>query len=393
MEQRKQEAKKPQQKRFELVATTLQGMEDVLARELSRIGGNNIRVTKRAVRFSADQDLLYKSNLQLRTALRILKPIKKFKAADEDEFYEGVKAINWPLIFDVDKTIIVRAATSGPIFTNSHYVSLKCKDAVADRFREHCGDRPSVDNRDPEIVIHVKIWNEEVTISLDSSGTPLNKRGYRQPEAQAPLNECLAAGMLLLAGYEGKRNLVDGMSGSGTLAIEAALIANNIGPGLLRDSFSCMHWKDFNEDLFQIIHQATVNRIKQNHLKIIGLEKEFRTISLAREAALSAGVEDMLEFRLGDFFEEEGLPLPAMLVLNPPYGERIRPKNIEELYKKIGDKMKNDYSGYSVWILSANIEALHNVHLRTFDTHNLMNGNLPCKYSGYKMYAGTKTSN
>jgi len=373
-----------------MVATTLQGLEDVLARELSKIGGNDIKISKRAVRFSADKDLLYKGNLQLRTAIRLLKTLKKFQAKNDDELYEKVKGIDWTELFDVEKTFLIRSAVSGQIFTNGQYAALKCKDAIADCFREKFGQRPSVDMRNPNIVIHVKIWNDEVIISLDSSGLPLNKRGYRQAQAEAPMNECLAAGALLLAGYEGKRNLVDGMCGSGTLSIEAALIANNISPGLLRDEFSFMHWKGFDEELYQIIHQATVNRIKENPLKIVGYEKEFNTLSMAREAAEIAGVSDLVDFRLGSFFEEDPLPLPAMVIMNPPYGERLKERKIDIFYERIGTKLKRDYSGYTAWVLSANEEAMNKIGLRSSETFHLMNGKLPAKFSGYKMYRGSK---
>lgn len=383
-------AKNKNQRRFPMVATTLQGLEDVLAKELSKIGGNDIKVSKRAVRFSADQDLLYKGNLQLRTALRLLKTLKRFKAKSDDELYEQVKGIDWTALFDLDKTFLIRPAVSGKVFTNSHYVALKCKDAIADCFREKLGQRPSVDSRNPNIVVHLKIWNDEVILSLDSSGQPLNKRGYRQAASAAPLNECLAAGALLLAGYEGKRNLVDGMCGSGTISIEAAMIANNISPGLLRDEFAFMHWNDFDEDLYQIIHRATVNRIKENPLKIVGYEKEFNTLSMAREAAETAGVNELVDFRLGSFFEEDPLPLPAIVVMNPPYGERLKERKIESFYERIGAKLKKDYSGYTAWVLSANEEAMYKIGLRTSETFHLMNGKLPTKFSAYKMYRGSK---
>lgn len=387
MEQRRRVAKKKKHdNRFPMVATTLQGLEEVLAKELSKIGGNDIKTAKRAVRFTADKDLVYKANLQLRTALRLLKTIKRFKARNEDELYKQVKSIDWTELFDIDKTFLIRATVGGSIFTNSHYASLKCKDAIVDLFRERFGSRPSIDSNDPNIVIHLKIWNDEIIISIDSSGQPLNKRGYRQARASAPLNECLAAGSLLLAGYEGKRNLVDGMTGSGTLAIEAAMIANNIAPGLLREEFSFMHWKDFDEDLYEIIHQATVNRIKENPLKVVGYEKEFRTINMAREAAETAGVHDMIDFRLGSFFDEDPEELPAILIMNPPYGERLKERNLLLLYERIGSKLKSDYSGYTAWILSSNKEAMHSIGLRSSETYHLMNGKLPCQFSAYKMY-------
>ena len=391
MEQRKPEAKrkpsKKQEARFEMVASTLQGLEEVLANELRRIGGNDIRTGKRAVFFTADKDLVYKANLRLRTALRILKPIKRFTAEDEDVLYNQVKSIKWDSLFDVDKTFLIRTTTSGPNFTHSHYVAQKCKDAIADYFRDKYGKRPSVDSRKPDIVIHVKIWNDDVIISLDSSGDPLNKRGYRQREALAPLNECLAAGMLLLAGYEGKTDFIDAMCGSGTLCIEAAMIAHKIAPGLMRDNFAFMHWKDFDEELFGIIREATVDRLAEEPVKIIGMDTDFFALDLARQAAKDAGLDDAIDFRIGNFFKEEPPKPPAILIMNPPYDERIKVDDVEQLYSDIGDRLKEAYGGHQAWILSGHTEAMKRVGLRTFDTHHLMNGKIPCRYSGYRLFS------
>jgi putative N6-adenine-specific DNA methylase len=376
--------------RFPMVATTLQGLEDVLAKELVSIGANEVKTGKRAVYFTADTDLLYKANLRLRTALRLLKPIQRFRASTEDELYNQVKSIDWTALFDVEKTFSIKAAVSGKLFTHSHYASLKCKDAIVDQFRDKFGKRPDVSPRYADFVIHLKIYNDEVTISLDSSGEPLNKRGYRQREAAAPINEVLAAGLLKIAGYEGKRNFVDGMCGSGTICIEAALIAHKIAPGLLRKSFAFMNWKDFDEELFDIIREATVNRIKEAPVRIVGYDSEFHAINLARKAAIAAGVEDAVKFSMGSFFDAEPPEAPGILVMNPPYGERIKAFQIEKMYSEIGDKFKKSYAGYQAWILSGNEEAMKNVGLRTFDTRHLVNGKIDCRYSGFKIYTGKK---
>jgi putative N6-adenine-specific DNA methylase len=372
--------------RFPMVATTLQGLEDVLAKELRQIGGNEIKPLKRAVAFTADEDLVYKANLRLRTALRILKPIRKFRARTDDELYDGVKAIDWDEFFDGDKTILIKPTVSGGLFTNSHYATLKCKDAIADYFREKTGSRPSVDSRHPDIVINLKIYKDQVQLSLDSSGTPLNKRGYRQRKSIAPLNECLAAGLLLIAGYDGKRDFIDGMCGSGTLCIEAAMIAHKISPGLMRDDFSFMHWKGYDPDLFAVIREATVSRIKETSVRVVGYDNDFMTINLAREAAQEAGMDEAIKFNMGDFFSIEPPKPPAMAIMNPPYGERIKADDIEELYSQIGDKLKADFTGYQFWILSGNPDAMKNIGLRTFDTHHLVNGKIPCRYSGFRMF-------
>ena len=393
MEQRKpadnRKRVKNEEPRFAMVASTLQGLEEVLAGELRSIGGNDVRVGKRAVFFTADKDLVYKANLRLRTALRLLMPIKRFRAEDEDVLYNQVKAIAWDDLFDLDKTFLIRTTTSGPVFTHSHYVALKCKDAIADFFRDKYGSRPSVDSREPDIVIHVKIWNDDVTISLDSSGDPLNKRGYRQREAIAPLNECLAAGMLLIAGYDGKTDFIDAMCGSGTLCIEAAMIAHRIAPGLMRDNFAFMHWKDYDEELFEVIREATVNRLREESINIVGMDTDFFALDLARQAAKDAGLEDAIDFRIGNFFKEEPPKPPAILIMNPPYDERIKVDDIEKLYANIGDRLKEAYAGRKAWILSGHVEAMKRIGLRTFDTHHLMNGKIPCRFSGYRLFSGS----
>lgn len=376
--------------RFQMVAQTLEGLENVLADELKSIGGNNIELGKRAVYFSADMDLMYKANLRLRTALRILKPLKRFIANNEDELYDGVKSIDWAKHFSVERTFVIKATVTGYVHTHSYYATLKTKDAIVDQFREATGVRPDIDSIEPEIVIHLKIYNNEVIVSLDSSGDPLNKRGYRMKEAEAPLNECLAAGMLLIAGYTGRAEFVDGMCGSGTLCIEAAMIAHKIAPGLMRDRFAFMNWNDYDPELFEVIHTATVERISENSAGIIGIDMDFDAINIAREAARRAKVDDMIDFRQGDFFNETPPPPPGLLVMNPPYDERIKSDDIEGLYTNIGSKLKKDYAGYKAWILSGHPEAMNFLGLRTFDTRHLFNGKIPTRYSGYRMYSGSK---
>lgn len=395
MEQKKP-ADKPQQRhrgsagnRFPLVVQTLQGLEDVLAAELSRIGGNDIKPAKRAVYCTADMDLVYKANIRLRTALRVLVPLRNFQARDEDALYAGAKAIDWISWFGPDKTFAVKATTTGPVHTHSQYAALKVKDAIADHFREKLGVRPDVDKQKADIIVHLRIYNEEVNISLDSSGEPLNRRGYRHQLAEAPLNESLAAGMLLLAGYDGRTAFVDGMCGSGTLPIEAALIARNIAPGLLRDNFAFMHWKNYDEALFRLIHNATVERIRDCDKPVVGIEKDFATVNMARESAVKAGVDDLIDFRFGDFLHETPPPAPGLLVMNPPYDERLRLRDAAKFYSDIGARFKNAYAGYACWVLSGHLEAMHEIGLRSFQTYHLVNGMLQCRYSGYRMYTGS----
>ncbi len=292
----------------------------------------------------------------------------------------------------MSKTFLIRSAVSGPTFTHSYYAALKSKDAIADYFREKLGERPNVDTRNPQLVIHLRIHHEEVTVSLDSSGETLHRRGYRQAEAAAPLNECLAAGMLLLAGYDGKTDFVDGMCGTGTLCIEAAMIAHKIAPGLIRKDFAFMHWKGYKPELFDVIRKATMNRLNESPAKIIGYDNDLLALNLARDAASEAGLEDAIDFKISDFFRIEPPKPPAILVMNPPYDERIKVDDVVDFYSKIGDKLKADFAGYRAWLFSGNPEAMKNVGLRTFDTHHLMNGRIDCRFSGYRMYSGSGES-
>ncbi len=392
MEPKKQVGRRQRIKdnRFPMVATTLEGLEDVLAEELTAIGGNDVRIGKRAVTFTADQDLVYKANLRLRTALRVLKPLARFQAEDDESLYRQTKDIDWTALFDGDKTFVIKSAVTGSVFTHSHYASLKCKDAIVDLFREKTGKRPSIDTLNADVVVHLRIYEDRVNLSLDSSGEPLSRRGYRQPEAVAPLNECLAAGMLLMAGYNGRVDFVDGMCGSGTLCIEAAMIAHRIAPGLMRDQFSFMHWKDYDPDLFEIIRDATVNRLKEEPVRIFGYDTSMGAVRSARKAAQAAGLDEAIDFRVADFFEEKPPAPPAFLVMNPPYDERMSVDNVEEFYQKIGDKLKADYTGYKAWIISGHQEAMKRIGLRTFATHHLLNGSISCRYSGYRMFSGKK---
>ena len=371
----------------------MQGLEEVLARELSSIGANDVKPARRAVHFTADKDLIYKSNLRLRTALRVLKPLRHFKAADEDALYTGAKAIAWTELFSVEKTFAVKSTVSGELHRHSHYAALKVKDAIVDQFRDVQGSRPNVDIKQPDVVVHVKIHRSDVWISLDSSGRTLNMRGYRAREAKAPLNECLAAGMLMLGGYEGKTAFVDGMCGSGTLAIEAAMIAMKIAPGLMRKDFAFMHWKDFDAELFDIIREASVQRITEPAHPIVALDIDIHAARMAKESVERAQLSDVITVSHGDFFGYSPPPAPGFLVLNPPYGERLHDRDLEGLYKRIGDKLKADFTGYRAWILSGNREAMFALSLRSFISHHLLNGGIECRYSGFQLYKGSREPN
>ena len=391
----KQQRKKAtaDQNRFPLIATTLDGLEQTLAKELREIGGNDVEPGKRAVSFTGDLDLIYKANLRLRTALHVLKPLTEFEADSPEALYAGIRQIYWPEIFDAEQTFAVKAAVYSDFFTHSQYAALKVKDAIADHFREKFGARPNTDPKNPNFSIHIRISGKKVTVSLDSSGQSLHKRGYRQPGSAAPLNEALAAGIILNTNFGSHRPFIDPMCGSGTLPIEAALIANNIAPGLMRESFSFMHWRNYEADLFEVIREATINRISDNKVKIYGFDRNFRDIDVALQNARKAGVADMVQFERREFFASDPPEKFGTIVTNPPYDLRLKVEDITNFYRKIGDKLKQDYTGFSAYIFTANLEAMKAFGLRSSLKLPLKNGQVEARLFGFELYSGSKKSN
>lgn len=376
---------------FEMIATTFFGLEDILAHELLRLGAKNIEVANRAVSFSGDTGFMYKANLCLRTALRILKPIKRFFIQQDEDFYKYVKYIEWENMMDVTDTLVVDAVINTEFFNHSQFVAQVTKDAIVDRFNEKFNKRPSVDKEHPTLRVNVHIFRHDVTISLDSSGTILHKRGYREEAAIAPLNEVLAAGILLMSDWERHIPMLDGMTGSGTFAIEGALIANKIPPGYYRKEFGFMRWKDFNEELYGTIYESMISRISEEQPKIEGLEISARTAKIAKKNVENAKVEDVVRIINKDFFDYVPEKARGVIFLNPPYGERMGDnEGTKELYKKIGDKLKKDFKGYSAWIITANLEAAKFFGLRPSRKITLYNGQLECKLLKFEMYEGTK---
>jgi putative N6-adenine-specific DNA methylase len=376
--------------KFHLAATTMEGLEEVLSFELKYLGANDIVIKKRAVEFVGDKDLIYKANLRLRTALKVLKPILAFTANDETELYNHAKSYQWDEVFDTKKTFAITSSTHSTIFRHSQYVSLKVKDAIADFFREKYGERPNVDTVAPDIKINIHINEEKCELSLDSSGEILNHRGYREKANLAPINECLAAGMILLSGWNRNCDFVDPMCGSGTIAIEAALIARNIAPGLLREKFGFMNWMDFDKDLYETIYDATIDKIEDFNYKIIASDISKKTLDIAMNNAAIAKVDDTIEFSLADFTTDPRNIENAVVMFNPPYGDRLKTENIEEFYKSIGDSLKKNWNGNVAWLLTANLEALKVVGLSTSRKIKLFNGPLECRLVKYMLYKGSK---
>ncbi|NVJ88363.1 MAG: class I SAM-dependent RNA methyltransferase [Flavobacteriaceae bacterium] len=376
---------------FKMVATTLFGLEGVLADELKKLGAKEVKEGIRSVSFKGDKGFLYKANIALRTAIRILKPIKTCKVFDEEDLYEAIQKVKWENYLSETGTFAIGAVVNSQNFTsNSHYISLKSKDAIADYFRHKYHKRPNVDLKYPDVKVHVHIHKEWLTISLDSSGDSLHKRGYRTSTNIAPINEVLAAGMVLLSGYTGDENFIDPMCGSGTILIEAAMIANNIPANINRKHFAFENWKDYDEDLYFIIQDSLLNKIRSSHFKIMGFDKAPSAVNKAKQNIISANLDEFVGVHHVNFFNSKKEVFGnTTIIFNPPYGERLN-INVVEFYKKIGDTLKNNYTGSTAWLITSDIQALKNVGLRTSKRIALKNGDLDCKYVKYELYEGSK---
>ena len=375
--------------KYSLIAKTLQGLENVLADEVALIGAEEIQVLRRAVKFCGGKEMMYKANIHLRTAIKVLLPVYSFVAKNEDDLYREVGQVDWSLYMDTSDTLAVDGVVSSPYFKHSLYVALKTKDAIVDQFRKNRGIRPSVDPDNPSLKINIHISEDKCTISLDSSGEPLYKRGYRKNRNIAPLNEVLAAGMIMLSGWNGNSNFVDPMCGSGTLPIEAALIAYNIPPGIYRKEFGFEKWKDFDQELFRDLLDEVNEKAVTSNL-ITGTDISGEYIKFAVSNAKNAMLSNKIIFnrqRMEDFVPPEG---GGTVIINPPYGERMHRNNLGQLYSMIGERLKHNYAGYDVWILSSNADAMKNIGLHPTKRISLINGDLECKFMKFSIYQGTK---
>ena len=375
-------------KEFNMLAKTYFGLEDILARELTELGANEIETDRRAVRFKGDKALLYKANLNLRSAIRILVPIAQFKATDADEVYEKAKKINWEEYFGIKQNFIINETIKSDNFRHSKFVAYRLKDAIADYFTEKYDKRPSVSITSPDIYIDIHISHDECTISLDSSGESLHKRGYRSNQNEAPISEAQAAGMLLMAGWDGSKDFIDPMCGSGTFLIEAALIALNIPPCIYRNRFAFEKWLDFDKELFDDIYNDDSNEREFTH-KIIGYDVNPNTVQIAQENVKAAGLAKYIEVQCRDIANFEEVTEPALIVTNPPYGERIKPEDLRELYREIGRALKHKFVDGEAWVISSHVENLAAIGLKPSQRIELKNGALDCEYWKFEIFPGT----
>jgi len=375
---------------FKMVAKTLFGFEELLAKELKQLGAQAVTIGVRHVSFVGDKGFMYKANLGLRTAIKILKPIAKFKVINENDLYNKVNAIPWENYLKSDGSLAVGATLNGDTFTHSQYVSLKTKDAIVDRFRDQTGERPNVDLRFPDLKIDIHIDRHFCTVSLDSSGESLHKRGYKIATNIAPINEVLAAGLIMLSGWDGQSDFMDPMCGSGTVLIEAAMIACNIPPNLMRNEFGFERWGDWDVDLFEKIEESLLSKTRDFHHKIMGFDKSPSAVEKATQNVGNAKLEDFIYIKHEDFFKtQKGGEEHLHMVFNPPYGERLDIE-METFYSSIGSTLKHKYPGTNAWMISSNLEALKHVGLRPSRKIKLFNAKLEARFSKYEMYAGTK---
>lgn len=370
-------------------AKTFFGFEQVLADELKSLGAADVEIKNRLVEFYGDQGFLYKANYSLHTALRIIKPIVSFSAKNENQLYEKFKNFHWENYLDIDQTFIIDSTVHSDYFTHSHYAALKVKDALVDRFKEKLNKRPSVDKDNPDVWFNLHISHDKVTLSLDSSGESLHRRGYKTNSGPAPINEVLAAGLLKLAGWDGKGNFLDPMCGSGTILTEAALIATNIPPQLHRRKFAFQNWKDYDKDLFEKIKETRLGRIKEFTGKIVGYEISEKMLKIAEDNIVNADLEDFISLEYKDFFKSEKNLFPVLVLFNPPYNERIESDN-EVLYKSIGDTLKNHYPNTFAWFITSDLAAKKYVGLKPSKKLKIFNGKLECDFLRYDIYEGSK---
>lgn len=376
---------------FSLIIKTHAGLEQILADEVTAAGGHEVQLLVRAVRCQADTATMYRINYTCRTALRVLQLIKSFEVNNENELYNEIYKLDWPEIFPVDGTFAINAKVSRSEMTHDQYVALKAKDAVVDKFREMLGTRPNVDTIDPDMRIHIHISGSQGMLLLDSSGDSLHKRGYRRGQGLAPINEVLAAGMVLLSGWDGATDLLDPMCGTGTILCEAAMVAQKMPSGYFRKKFGFMTWPDYQPELWKEILETENARIQPAPCRLYGADVNQRVLAQADEVLQNTGFDKIIILKQVAF--EDGSPpsdKPGMIITNPPYGERIEKANLNDFYRMIGDVLKNKYAGYTAWLITSDFGALKSVGLRTSRKITLFNGPLECRYVQYQMYRGSK---
>lgn len=372
---------------FELIAKTFMGLEPVLAKELTQLGANEVQIGRRMVSFMGDKEMMYRANFQLHTAIRILKPIKHFKALSADDVYREVQKIDWSEYIGLDKTFAVDSVVFSEEFRHSKFVAYKVKDAIVDQFREKTGKRPNISVANPDIRLNIHIAEDKCTLSLDSSGESLHRRGYRQESVEAPLNEVLAAGMIIMTGWQGETDFIDPMCGSGTLLVEAALIAHNMAPGLFRKEYAFEKWPDFDSDLFDRIYNDDSSEREFTH-HIYGYDVDIKAVNTARLNVRAAGLLNDITVEEADFKNFTQPKEKSIIVTNPPYGERISTPDLLGTYKMIGERLKHQFLNNDAWILSYREECFDQIGLKPSIKIPVYNGSSECEFRKYQIFDG-----
>ena len=376
---------------FKMIAKTFFGFEDILANELLKLGAQKIEKGLRNVTYFGDKGFLYKSNLSLRTALKILKPILEFRFIDIDDYYKQINNFNWESLMDVDSSFVINSVVfHSKIFNNSKYASLKAKDAIVDRFRDKFKSRPDINSNNPDLKIEIHVNRNLCTVSLDSSGESLHKRGYKKFNSIAPLNEVLAAGVILMSEWDKNSDFLDPMCGTGTILIEAAMIARNIAPNLNRSFFAFEKWKDWDENLFELVEKSVLNKIIEFDHKFYGFDISNSMIKKAEKNIEISQIDVDIEVFTKDFLKSSKDDNDDLfIIINPPYDRRIS-ADVKILYKSIGDTLKNNYQFSNVWLITANLEAIKSIGLKASKRIKLFNANLESRLLNYEIYPGTK---
>ncbi len=372
------------------VVKTLMGLESLLIQELEELGAEDIRPLLRGASFKGDLKMLYRANLELRTAIRILKPFWHFQARNEDELYYQIQRINWTKHLTLKHTFAIDSVAHSRYFRHSKYAGLKTKDAIVDQFRDRFDKRPNVNTVSPDLRLNVHIYEDEVNLAYDSSGDSLHMRGYRREVGDAPINEVLAAGMIMLTGWKGDSIFIDPMCGSGTLLAEAAMIASNTPAGWNRERFGFQKWKNFNQKIWDEVLAEAKAKIKKPSHPILGFDSDFKTVRMAERNLDTAGMLDYVEIKRMKFQKLEAPEEKGILVTNPPYDERLKEADILEFYGMIGDQLKQQFKGYEAWLISSNADAIKRIGLRASKKIPLQNGALECRFLKFELYEGSK---
>lgn len=375
---------------MQIAVKTLAGLEPLLAEELQKLGAGDVQPGTRIVNCTGDQQVLYRINFESRTALRVLVTIDSFRATHERRYYQKLQQIDWSQYLQVDQTLAIDAVTNSDHFRHSKYAALKAKDAIVDQFRDKFGRRPNINVRNPDLRVNVHISNDVCNIALDSSGDSLHKRGYRVDSVEAPLNEVLAAGMVLHAGWTGDRPLVDPMCGSGTILIEAALIAANMPPQPASRRFGFQNWSDYDHALWEDVKSRALDNVRPIKVPILGYDKAFKAVKISHQNILAARLSGKIEIERKAFEKMDPPPPPGLLIMNPPYDERLPVEDVQAFYRSIGDRLKQAYTGYEAWIISSNLPAMKSIGLRASRRLTLYNGPLECKFMKFELYEGSR---